>query len=106
MRLFGITALLIGIGVVGCSQKDAEYPESGYCRDSAGRTIKRTARVTGEAVEGGVETGWAGVKQTGKAVGGFVTGGAEGAEEEWDDVQGRVKTYEATATTLSRRYRS
>jgi hypothetical protein len=92
MRTIAVCCAIALMGSIGCQRDEPEYPESGsgYCRDSAGRVVRRTARTAAEGVEGGVETGWAGVKQTGKATGGLVTGGTEGAEREWNE--GKVET--------------
>ena len=48
------------------------------------------AKTGAEGAKTGVTTGVAGVKQFGKAVGGFVEGGGEGAQREWNE--GKVET--------------
>lgn len=69
--------------VAGCSQEGARAPDEA-CRDDLGDTLGDAARMTGQGIEGVAETGVAGVKQAGRATGGLVTEGTEGAEEQWD----------------------
>jgi hypothetical protein len=92
MRL-AIVGCALGFAVVaaGCAKDTrAEYPDE-ECRDSVGDDAKEAARVTGQGVEAGVETGVAGVKQAGKATGGLITGGTSKAEREWNEGKQETK---------------
>ncbi|NUP04650.1 MAG: hypothetical protein HOW73_01150 [Polyangiaceae bacterium] len=90
MRFILIPSAIAVLAVVaGCSQEEAKYPDE-TCPTGVGESVGEAARVTGEGIEGGVETGWAGVKQAGRATGGLVTGGTTGAEEQWD--RGKAET--------------
>lgn len=82
-------ALGFVVAVAGCANdREAVYPEE--CREGVVDDTKNAARVTGQGVEAGVETGVAGVKQAGEAVGGLVTGGTDKAEEKWEE--GKTET--------------
>jgi hypothetical protein len=72
-RSFSFFAALTLIAA-GCSQKEAEYPEN--CRKGPGDDVKMAGRTAGQGVEAGAETGVAGVKQAGRAVGGWFEGGS------------------------------
>jgi hypothetical protein len=87
-------ALGFVIAVAGCAtEREAEYPEE--CREGLTDDAQNAARVSGQGIEAGVETGVAGVKQAGRAVGGLVTGGTDKAEEKWEE--GKTETaHEAT----------
>ncbi len=57
---------------------------------TAGNCAEMGAKVGLAGAKTGVTTGIEGVKTFGKAVGGFVEGGSEGADREWK--QGKVET--------------
>jgi hypothetical protein len=57
---------------------------------TAGRCAEMGAKVGVAGAKTGVTTGVEGVKTFGKAVGGFVEGGSEGAQREWK--QGKADT--------------
>lgn len=57
---------------------------------TAGRCAEMGAKVGLAGAKTGVTTGVEGVKTFGKAVGGFVEGGSEGADREWQ--QGKAET--------------
>jgi hypothetical protein len=57
---------------------------------TAGRCVEMGAKVGVAGAKTGVTTGVEGVKTVGKAVGGFVEGGSDGAQREWN--QGKVET--------------
>jgi hypothetical protein len=91
MRFIAVPfAIAIAVAGAGCSQEqEAAYPDE-ECRDDFGDDAKNAARVSGEAVEGGAETAWAGIKQAGRGTGGLVTGGTDDAEAEWE--KGKAET--------------
>jgi len=83
-----VFALILG----GCHSSEPETPASmAHCRHGAGDDVEMGAKVGAQSVEGGVETGWAGVKQGGAAVGGFFTGGSKGVEKEWNEGKAETK---------------
>jgi hypothetical protein len=57
---------------------------------TAGRCVEMGAKVGVAGAKTGVTTGVEGVKTFGKAVGGFVEGGSDGAQREWK--QGKAET--------------
>jgi hypothetical protein len=87
-RALPFIAALALTAAAGCSHNEAEYPE--HCRDSAGDDVKMAGRTAGQGVEAGAETGVAGVKQAGRAVGGWFEGGSAEAEKEWE--KGKAET--------------
>lgn len=85
LRTLGLTALVAGLGFsLGCASTPA-------CRKAGieGAAVT-SARTAGEAVETGAKTGVEGVKTAGRAVGGWVEGGKEGAKDEWN--KGKAET--------------
>ncbi|HEY4117901.1 MAG TPA: hypothetical protein VGM56_08600 [Byssovorax sp.] len=74
-------ALLVGASALlglGCAS-------SAPCRRGPKDDVAMAGRTTGEAVKTGAETGVEGVKTAGKAVKGFVEGGAPEAKAEWSE---------------------
>jgi hypothetical protein len=78
--IFSISVL----GVVSCGS-DSKPPAK-----TAGRCAEMGAKVGFAGAKTGVTTGVEGVKTAGKAVAGFVEGGSEGAQREWQ--QGKAET--------------
>jgi hypothetical protein len=72
------------LGVVACGS-DSKPPAK-----TAGRCAEMAAKVGFAGAKTGVTTGVEGVKTAGKAVGGFVEGGSQGAQREWQ--QGKAET--------------
>lgn len=100
MRFYIQCGALLFLMAGACSNNpDAAYPNE--CRDDAGDDIKNAGEVAGQGIEGGVETGVAGVKQAGRAVGGLVTGGTDKADAEWEAGKAETKqeANEASAET-------
>jgi hypothetical protein len=82
---FCIFALLLApLGALACGS-DSKPPAK-----TAGRCAEMGAKVSVAGAKTGVTTGVEGVKAAGKAVGGFVEGGSEGANREWK--QGKAET--------------
>ena len=79
---FALTAAAIAVSSCG---SDAKPPAQ-----TAGRCAEMGAKVGVAGAKTGVTTGVEGVKTVGKAVGGFVEGGSEGAQREWK--QGKAET--------------
>ena len=85
-------ALAVALILGGCHSSEPQTPASmAHCRHGAGDDVEMGAKVAGQSVEGGVETGWAGVKQAGSATGGLFTGGTKGAEEKWNEGKAETK---------------
>jgi hypothetical protein len=76
--------LTFALGVVACGS-DSKPPAK-----TAGRCAEMGAKVGVAGAKTGVTTGVEGVKQFGRAVGGFASGGSPGAEREWN--QGKADT--------------
>jgi len=89
--LCGVAALCVAFA--GCSHNEAEYPDE--CRDGPGDDVKMAGRTAGQGVEAGAETGVAGVKQTGRAVGGWLEGGSDEANRQWE--KGKIETKQEAA---------
>lgn len=91
MRFIAVPfAIAIAVAGVGCSkEQEAAYPDEA-CRDDFGDDAKNAAAVSGQGIEGGAETAWAGIKQAGRGAGGLVTGGTDDAEIEWE--KGKAET--------------
>lgn len=87
-RSFPFIAALVLTAAAGCSHNEAEYPEN--CRKGPGDDVKMAGRTAGQGVEAGAETGVAGVKQAGRAVGGWFEGGSDEAKREWE--KGKAET--------------
>lgn len=87
-RAIPFIAALALMAAAGCSHNEAEYPEN--CRKGPGDDVKMAGRTAGQGVEAGAETGVAGVKQAGRAVGGWFEGGSDEAKREWE--KGKAET--------------
>jgi hypothetical protein len=83
-RLYGGVLLLATLGVASCGS-DSKAPVK-----TAGRCAEMGAKVGVAGAKTGITTGDEGVKAVGKAVGGFVEGGSDGADREWK--QGKADT--------------
>jgi len=79
---FALLTFALGVAACGSDSKPAAK--------TAGRCAEMGAKVGVAGAKTGVTTGVEGVKQFGKAVGGFVEGGSQGAEREWN--QGKADT--------------
>jgi hypothetical protein len=79
-----LVLLTAALGGLACGS-DSKPPAK-----TAGRCVEMGAKVGVAGAKTGVTTGVEGVKTFGKAVGGFVEGGSEGAQREWN--QGKVET--------------
>lgn len=88
IRVLVLAAGVLGAGVLGCGEKaapEAKTPAARGCREGPVGAAATGVKTAGQAVEMGAETGWAGVKNLGRAAGGLVSEGPEGAEREWKD---------------------
>jgi hypothetical protein len=77
--------LISALGALSCGS-DSKPPAK-----TAGRCIEMGAKVGVAGAKTGVTTGVEGVKTAGKAVGGFVEGGSEGAQREWKEGKAETK---------------
>jgi hypothetical protein len=80
-----IAVLLAAALVASSCGSDSKPPAK-----TAGRCVEMGAKVGVAGAKTGVITGVEGVKTVGKAVGGWVEGGSEGAQREWK--QGKAET--------------
>jgi hypothetical protein len=77
--------LLVAAALASACGSDSKPPAK-----TAGRCVEMGAKVGVAGAKTGVTTGVEGVKTFGKAVGGFVEGGSDGAQREWK--QGKAET--------------
>jgi hypothetical protein len=85
--VFYRSALLFVIAISGLVSCGSDVKPAAK---TAGRCAEMGAKVGVAGAKTGVLTGVEGVKTAGKAVGGFVEGGSDGAEREWK--QGKAET--------------
>ena len=70
--------------LVACNQPRTAHDADGTCH------VTHAAETAGEGVKTGGTTAWQGIKTAGKTVGGFFSGGSEGARAQWK--KGKKKT--------------
>lgn len=86
----GVLAVAVILG--GChSSAEPETPETMHCRRGPVDDVKMAGRTAADSVQGGVETGVAGVKQAGRTATGWVSGGSRRAEREWNAGKAETK---------------
>jgi hypothetical protein len=83
-RFCKLTFLIAALAALACGS-DSKPPVK-----TAGRCVEMGAKVGVAGAKTGIITGVEGVKTAGRAVGGFVEGGSDGAQREWN--QGKVET--------------
>ena len=83
-RLYTLAFVAAALGALACGS-DSKPPAK-----TAGRCAEMGAKIGVAGAKTGITTGVEGVKTMGKAVGGLVQGGSEGAQREWK--QGKEET--------------
>ena len=84
LRASTLVLLLFALGASSCGS------DTKPAAKTAGRCAEMGAKVGVAGAKTGVTTGVEGVKQFGRAVGGLVESGSDGAEREWN--QGKAET--------------
>jgi hypothetical protein len=84
-RFYDVLRLTIALSVLSCGS------DTKPAAKTAGRCTEMGAKVGVAGAKTGILTGVEGVKAAGRAVGGLVEGGSDGAQREWKEGKAETK---------------